>query len=250
MKEPQVSKREAYWQRRFAEYQDFLDDPEKLMGVSLSEWLRDQKLAHRKGRMPEHRIELLDAANPGWYLTANELWILSMYEVKKEMESGELSSRSYARLGQYRSDYRRGCYSDEHLALLDEHIPGWREPTRRSEELVTLENAALVVKEFLDTHGRLPNDDESNWFKNVRRGYMQGKYGSDRLGILDNLLGKEWRPKVNSKKGAWNRGIEGSLLRPGQITTWLVKQRTFYNLGILSDEMVAELNEKLPYWLD
>lgn len=203
----------------------------------------------------------------------DEKWMLYLgHAVAVFRATGEIP-RGESHPGGWLANQRRAAMSGkpwmtpERQALLDEHLPGWREapaqPPNWSE-------TAAAMQQHVRGAARLPrqNADTADerrlgiWLANQRVAHHSGELAAGRAALLNEHF-PGWAGD-GPRESAWERHARGvseylattarwpnrrsADLDERRLGTWLKNRRDDHRIGRLSAERVAFLDELAPGW--
>ena len=216
---------EAAWQRGLAHARQFVEREGHArvplwhieVGVKLGTWVSRQRQAYKRGELPRHRREALEALEGWTWNTLDEAWREGLDHVKRfaEREGHARVPVKHVedgfRLGQWvnsqRADYKRDELSLERQEAL-EALDGWV----WAQWDATWQSGLDYAKRFVarESHARVPNmhvEDEfklGTWIGRQRQACKAGKLSAERKEALQALEGWVWDPLEDG----WNEGLE------------------------------------------
>ncbi len=286
----------ASWEDGFAVLQDYVGEhgnaspPSKAVtpsGFRLGQWVIDQRVAHRAGRLAPERVIRLEQL-PGWLWEGNaRTWEESFGHLTHYVgavgharpPADHLTDDGF-RLGQWvgtqRTAYRAGHLPEDRIRRLQQ-LDGWawdgRQARRRRSGATRSkrwEQAFAKLLGYVEEigHARPPvafvtadGFRLGEWVNGQRTKYMCGQLRADRVASLESVPGWAW----DARAKRWELALErlglyadstGHACPPGNyvcsdgfwLGQWVQQQRRSYRAGTLSIERAREL-EGLPGWV-
>ncbi|WP_350348530.1 helicase associated domain-containing protein [Agromyces sp. G08B096] len=273
---------EADWFARADAFAAFAREHGRLPGTGagadaeerrLARWVKYQREAAHRGRLPRARAEWLDAEVPSWRRPADHAWRAAAVRVGLYVaEHGAYPSSTSAdvevrRLGTWLRTQRRahdaGRLSDDRRTWLDLNLPYWRSPSAESWYLV-----AESLARFRTEQRRLPRSSGdaserrlARWLRDQRAAAAAGRLEAEQSAWLEQAIPgwadarlAAWMELADAVAGfarSWGRlpARDGG---PGEqrLARWLAAQRAAAARGTLSQASHAALDERVPGWLD
>jgi hypothetical protein len=248
--------RAGHWDHRYNELREHLDrhGTYPARQTVLARWVTEQSVMFKRGSMPAHRRELLEAL-PGWVWRSREdRWDESFQQLNDRLAGGEANPHHESTLGRWmthqRRLYGRGALSAERIDKL-ERLPGWTWDSRADRWDEQYEN----LRQLLAGGGAYPAEGAGlgGWINNQRSLRRRGALPADRVEKLEAL--PHWRWNFHADR--WDEFYEelrqhldagGSYPMQGRgVGSWITRQRFEYHRGALTPERI-KLLEALPGW--
>ena len=240
----------------------------------LGQWVSVQRSTYSGGKLSKERVARLEAL-PGWvWAPFDSLWDASFaaLAVFAEREGharvpndhSESGLRLGTWVGKRRSAYKAGKLSEERIARL-EALPGWEWNANDYDAQWDANFAALGAFVKRKGHALVPAvHSESGlrlggWVVKQRSSYSGDNLSEERIARLEALPGWTWAAldstwdanfaalEVFVKRERHARVPRDHLESEIRLGGWVVKQRSSYGRGKLTEERVARL-ETLPAW--
>ena len=255
--------KEQAWQDNYQLLKDFIEknghakvpdaDP------AIGRWVRKQRQAKKKGKLPEERIYLLDAVGFNWD-PLDEEWQAN-YELLKDF----IEKNGHAKVpqgdpilggwvGKQRQVKTKGDLSEERIRLLDKIGFIW-EPHKQA-----WHKNYQLLKNFIEKngHAKVPDDEPTlgSWVGNQRRARLDDKLPEENRQLLDEV-GFIWDPKQQ----AWQENYQllkdfieknGHAMVPKSdptIGNWVGNTRQAKIKGKLSEEQIRLLDDVGFVWV-
>lgn len=267
------------WDNAFALLVDYvgstgharIPNNEKVNNFNVGGWVREQRVAYRKGQLSQERICALDAL-AGWtWSPFDDDWDRGFEMLLEYIDEtghcrfeGGYKENALARwVGKQRAAYRRGRLDPERRSRLEQlepwtwepRVENWDEGFRHLEEFTSGTGSARPGNQLVYSGFKL-----GQWVAVQRIMHSAGQISTEREARLENLPGWTWEARTT----AWDDGYAALIAYVGEIGSarvpqkhltsggfklgqWVAVQRTDYNAGRLTPKRIKCL-EALPGW--
>ncbi len=248
---------EHEWQNRYQELKQYVEqNGDALVPQShpiLGSWIGSQRNSRKAGKLSDDRIKLLNEIGFIWDPFEHE-WQIRYQELRQYVEQNgdALVPRSHPTLGlwvkQQRSAYNNSKLSTERIKRLN--IIGFSWDPIEQEWQIRYQELKQYIEQNGDALVPISHPTLGSWIGSQRNSRKAGKLSDDRIKLLD-AIGFLWDPheeKWQKQYRELKKYIKdnGNHLVPSDnpiIGRWVVKQRSMYSQGKLSQNRIKLLNE-------
>lgn len=248
-------------------------DYPKIQGISLGKWLGSRRQDYKKGRLSEDRIAALNARNISWEPN-DDLFSVGLQALDRFIEEHQHADVPHDHpkiqgislgiwLNSRRRDYKQGRLSEDRIAALNARNISWEPMDDQFSAGLQALDRFIVDHQ----HANVPRDYPKvqgialgRWLHERRQDYKNSRLHEDRIAAL-NARNISWEPqddRFSAGLQALDRFIEEHQhanvpvgypkIQGISLGSWLSSRRQEYKKGRLSEDRIAALNARDPFW--